>query len=135
MKHYYDKKAHDLSPLATGQPVHIQDQATKKCKVNCTRPEPRLYEVKTHSGSILRRNRRHLRPADTGQVVVNSEDKSDEPAEASHNVQESAKPSQTIMPSPARDVGVTSGPPCASPNPGTYQTRSGRAIRPAHFAE
>ena len=71
--------------------------------------------------------------------MVNSEDESDgsdEPAEASHNVQESAKPSQTIMPSPARDVGVTSGPPCASPNPGTYRTRSGRAvIRPAYFAE
>ena len=140
MKHYYDKKAHDLSPLATGQPVHIQDQATKKWfpgTVNCTKP--RSYEVKTHSGSILRRNRRHLRPADTGQVVVNSEDEpdgSDEPAEASHNVQESAKPSQTIMPCPARDAGVTSGPPCASPNLGTYRTRSGRAvIRPARFAE
>ena len=75
--------------------------------------------------------------------MVNSEDKSaivdsDEPAEASHNVQESAKPSQTIMPmcSPARDVGVTSGPQCAGPNPGTYRTRSGRAvIRPARLAE
>lgn len=71
--------------------------------------------------------------------MVNSEDEpaifeSDEPAEASHNVQESAKPSQTIMPSPARDIGVTTGLPCASPNPGTY--RSGRAvIRPARFAE
>ena len=102
MKHYYDKKAHDLSPLVTGQPVHIQDQATKKWfpgTVNCTRPEPRSYEVKTLPFSILRRNRRHLRPADTGQVVVNSEEEpaiveSDEPAEASHNVQESAKPSQ-----------------------------------------
>ena len=63
-------------------------------------------------------------------------DGSDEPAEASHNVQESAKPSQTIMPCPARDAGVTSGPPCASPNLGTYRTRSGRAvIRPARFAE
>ena len=107
MKQYYDKKAHDLRPLATGQPLHIHYQATKKWfpgTVNCTRPEPRSYEVKTHSGSILRRNRRHLHPADTGQVVVNSEDgpaivESDEPAEASHNVQESAKPSQTIMPS------------------------------------
>ena len=97
MKHYYDKKAHGLSSLATGQPVHIQDQATKKWfpgTVNCARPEPRSYEVKTHSGSIFRRNRGHLRPADTGQVVVISEDEpaiaESEPAEASHDVQESA---------------------------------------------
>ena len=51
--------------------------------------------------------------------MVDSEDEpaiaeSDDPAETSHDVQEFAKPSQTIMPSPAGDVGVTSGPPCAS---------------------
>ena len=58
MKHYYDRNAHELSPLTTGQPVRIQDQATKKWLtgiVSCTRPEPRSYEVKTQSGSILRR--------------------------------------------------------------------------------
>ena len=58
MKHYYDRNAHELSPLTTGQPVRIQDQATKKWLtgiVSCTRPEPRSYEVRTQSGSILRR--------------------------------------------------------------------------------
>ena len=58
MKHYYDRNTHELSPLTTGQPVRIQDQATKKWLtgiVSCARPEPRSYEVKTQSGSILRR--------------------------------------------------------------------------------
>ena len=58
MKHHYDRNTHELSALTTGQPVRIQDQATKKWLtgiVICTRPEPRSYEVKTQSGSILRR--------------------------------------------------------------------------------
>ena len=77
MRHYYDWNAHDLSPLTPGQPVRIEDQATKKWLtgiVSCARPEPRSYEVKTQSGSIFRRKRRHLRPANTGQVVISSED-------------------------------------------------------------
>lgn len=68
-----------VSPMATGQEV-----VTKIHCVNCTRPEPRSYEVKTQSCSILRRNRHQFRPANTGQVVNSSEDepaitKSDDP--------------------------------------------------------
>ena len=142
---YYDRNAHDLSPLTTGQPVRIQDQATKKWlpgTVNCTRPEPRSYEVQTQSGSILRRNRRHLRPANSGQVVISSEDEpaiaepEDQVVEPPRDVLESTKAPHTIVSSPARDIGVTSKHLCATQNPGTYRTRSGRAvIRPARFTE
>ena len=123
MKLYYERNGHDLSPLTTGQPVRIQDQATKKWllgTMNCTRPEPRPYEVKTQSGSLLRRNRRHIFPANTGQVVINSED---EPAiaesyervvEPSPDVPESTKAPHNVVSSPTRDVCVTSGPPSAS---------------------
>ena len=145
MKHYYDRNAHDLSPLTTGQPVRIQDQASKKWlpgTVSCTRPEPRSYEVKTQSGSILRRNRRHLRPANTGQPVISSEDEpaiteSDDPVvEPSHDIPKSTKAPHTVVSSPTRDVGLTPGSPGASANPGTYRTRSGRTIiRPARFTE
>ena len=145
MKYYYDRNAHDISPLTTGQPVRIQDQATKKWlpgTVICTRPEPRSYEVQTQSGSILRRNRRHLRPANSGPVVISSEDEpaiaeaDDHVVEPSHDIPESTKAPHSIVSSTARDIGVNSKPLCATQNPGTYRTRSGRAvIRPARFTE
>ena len=145
MKYYYDRNAHDISPLTTGQPVRIQDQATKKWlpgTVICTRPEPRSYEVQTQSGSILRRNRRHLRPANSGPVVISSEEEpaiaeaDDHVVEPSHDVPESTKAPHSIVSSTARDIGDTSKPLCATQNPGTYRTRSGRAvIRPARFTE
>ena len=50
MKYYHDRNVHNLSPLATGQHVRIQDQCTKKWfpgTVSCKRPEPRSYEVQT----------------------------------------------------------------------------------------
>ena len=136
MKLYYDRNEHDLSALSTGQhfPVRIQDQATKN--------EPRSYEVKTQPGSLLRRNRRPLRPANTGQVVISSEDEpaiaeSDDPVvEPSPDVPESTKAPHNVVSSPTRDVCVTSGPPSASKNLGTYRTSSGRAvIRPTRFTE
>ena len=95
MKHYYDRNAHELSPPTTGQPLRIQDQATKKWLtgiLSCTRPEPWSYEVKTQSGSILRRVTGATPPANTGQVVISSEDEptiagSDDPVdEPSHDV-------------------------------------------------
>ena len=145
MKHYYDWNAHDLSPLTPRQPVRVQDQATRKWIpgiVSCARPELRSYEVKTQSGSILCRKRRHLRPESTGQVVISSEDEpaiaeSDDPVvELSHDVPKSTKAPHTVVSSPTRDVGLTSGSPCASQNTGTYRTYSARGvIRPASFTE
>ena len=43
MKYYHDRNAHDLSPLATGQHVSIQDHSTKKWipgTVKYRRPDP-----------------------------------------------------------------------------------------------
>ena len=51
-----DRNEHDLSPLATGEHVRIQDQSTKKCFpgiMSCKRPEPLSYEVQTRYGSTL----------------------------------------------------------------------------------
>ena len=63
MNYYHDRTTSDLSPLTAGQPVRIQDQATKSWllgTITFLRPEPRSYEVTTQSGSVLHRNRRHL---------------------------------------------------------------------------
>ena len=46
----------------------------------------------------------------------------------------STKTAHIVVSSPTRDVGLTRESPCAGQNPGTYRTRSGRAvIRPARF--
>ena len=46
----------------------------------------------------------------------------------------STKTAHIVVSSPTRDVGLTPESPCAGQNPGTYRTRSGRAvIRPARF--
>ena len=144
-KHYHDRSAHDLIPLTVGQPVHIQDQTTKKWFpgiTSNTRPEPRPYDVQTQSGSLLRRNRRHFRPVNTGQIVTGSENEpselesDDQPVKVSFDVPESTNAPHSITFDPVRDRGVSSGGPDPSQDPKTYRTRSGRAvIRPARFME
>lgn len=145
MKYYHDRSASDLSSQTAGQPARIQDQATKKWlpgTISCTRPEPRSYEVKTQSGSVLRRNRHHLRPASTEMVVMEPKDEpaileSDEPStEVLHNVPERIETSHTSALSPLQDINVSPGTPSDSQISGTYRTRRGRAvIRPARFTE
>ena len=145
MKYYHDRTASDLSPLTAGQPARIQDQVTKTWlpgTVNCTRPEPRSYEVTTQSGSVLRRNRRHLRPASTEMAKMEPKDEpeiveSDEPSDmVLHNVPELVETPLTSAPSPLRDINVSPGTSSDSQSSGTYRTRSGRAvIRPTRFTE
>ena len=144
-KHYHDKSAHDLIPLTVVQPVHRQDQTTKKWFpgiISNTRPEPRSYEVQTQSDSLLRRNKRHLRAVNTRQVVTDSEDEPSElesdhpPVRVSPDVPESTNAPYSIIFDPVQDRGVSSGGPDTSQDPRTYRTRSGLAvIRPVRFME
>jgi transposase InsO family protein len=63
-KTYHDRKAHELHPLHIGQHVRVQDQDTRKWMpaiVQERRDEPRSYNIQTERGSVLRRNRRHIR--------------------------------------------------------------------------
>ena len=65
-KHYSDRHARDLPPLSTGQPIRIQDQSShlwKPASVQEVCDEPRSYVVATPTGSVLRRNRRHIAEA------------------------------------------------------------------------
>ena len=130
MKHYHNRNARDLSPLTAGQPVRIQDQTTKKWfpgTVSCVRPEPRLYEVQTQSGSILR-------PASTGQVAKSEDEPtnvdSDEcQIETLHDVPDF--PDAPVVPSPG-----TSETPSASHSSEIYRTRRGSAVvKPARLTE
>ena len=60
----FDKNTKPLPPLSTGQSVRVQNQETGKWeegRIVHKRSEPRSYDVDTHSGHVLRRNRRHIR--------------------------------------------------------------------------
>ena len=60
----YNKSTHPLTPLKVGDKVRIQDPASKKWNVAGEVIEVRdnrSYLIKTLSGRILRRNRRHVR--------------------------------------------------------------------------
>ena len=122
MKYYHDGNAQDLSPLATGQHVRIQDQRTKKWfpgTVSCKRPEPRSYEVQTQNGSTLRHNRCHLRPASTQHIEMGHTDE--------NTVSASVRLTQTSMETTRSN---------ANQSPEPYRTRSGcTKTRPANFAE
>ena len=107
-KHYADAHAHDLPPLAVGQKVRVQDQATHlwaPATVEQVGPEPRSYVVRTPSGAALRRNRRQLAAAPERAAAEGAQ-----PSES--------KKEQAVTPSPA-----------ATPAAKTI-TRSGRTVRP-----
>ena len=149
MKYYHDRNAHDLSPLATGQHVRIQDQRTKKWLpgiVSCKRPEPRSYEVQTQYGSTLRRNRCHLRPAAAQHSEMGPTDENmiSEPRPSVPEFTEALHTTPT--PSLLSDVTAASVSPTqasmdtnlsnANQSPEPFRTKCGRAvIKPARFAE
>ena len=130
MMYYHDRSATDLSPLTAWQPVYILDQARKKWlpgPINCTRPKPHSYEVKTQSGSVLC-------PASTEMIVT--EPKDEPSAVELHNVPEPIKTSHTLASSPLQDVIASQGTHSDSQSLGTCHTRSGHAVtRPAPFTE
>ena len=63
-KHYHDKSATELKPLKLNQPVFLQDPIEKTwspAQIIQRDAQPRSYWVKTQNGTIIRRNRIHLR--------------------------------------------------------------------------
>ena len=63
-KAYYDQHAKDLPDIQIGQHVRMYDKDTNRWSpavVTQTCTEPRSYIIKTPSGQVLRRNRKHLR--------------------------------------------------------------------------
>ena len=96
--------------------------------ISWKRPELRSYEVKTQSGSVLRRNRRHLRPAGTEVIVMEPMDKPATVESGEHsskepqNVPEPIETSRTSAPNPSRDIVASPGTPSDSQSSGTYRT-------------
>ena len=106
-KQHFNKNAHPLPPLHTGQTVHIQDKSNKKWipgTIQDVQPEPRSYKVETETGQILRRNRRHLKETNQKRVTFETDVTDD---------------SDSIKQAPTCPSPVTTQP---------YQTRYGRTV-------
>ncbi|UYV81900.1 hypothetical protein LAZ67_21000072, partial [Cordylochernes scorpioides] len=66
MKFYFHRHARDLPALENGQSVLVrQEKQWSPAKVIAPGVHPRSYLLEDTKGSVLRRNRRDLRPADT----------------------------------------------------------------------
>lgn len=113
-KLYHDQHAqHDLPPLHTGQHVRIQDQTTNlwsPASVQDVCNEPRSYVVATPTGSVLRRNRRHISEAPQQRQSV---------CDTNHSVQP-----QSPIKTPSAAVN--------KPSTTRTETRSGRLIKPVN---
>ena len=65
-KHYYDRRAKQLTALKPGQKVRVQiGKQWKPAVVTSVSSEPRSYNIQTPNGQKYRRNRRHLMPSKT----------------------------------------------------------------------
>ena len=123
-KYYFDKHAHDLTPLLPGQHARIQNQqgrwmpatVVEKCA------EPRSYIIETPTGSVMRRNRRQILDCPV-------------PAKETKLDQDIFKPAEPVSPAPKPSS------PVIRPNPqqDTCQTRLatrvGREIQPRQILD
>ena len=71
---YYNKQSKTLSQLKSNDVVRVKHgNRWEKAVVVNTHMTPRSYIIKTADGTVLRRNRRHLRHTDEDITMVNSD--------------------------------------------------------------
>lgn len=139
-KKYHDRSgAKDLPPLMSGQTVTVQDQQSglwSPATVLDKCPEPRSYIIETARGSIMRRNRQHLRGVPPRDKHVHFEDTPSVPENvpiAANPQPASASKQPVSAPTLTPDASLTQDAPRQNANE-QYRTRSGRAIKkPKHF--
>ena len=78
-KHYYDKSSKPLPPLKPNEHVRYRDGLIwKPAIVMSTHAAPHSYIIQTQNGTILRRNRRHLkRTAEQVPITQSYDDEED----------------------------------------------------------
>ena len=133
---YHDSQGtRSLPELSPKQHVRIRDHVTGSWKPviikDVSADEPRSYNVVQPSGSILRRNRRHIRTTGEHHQVANGSDngpnegsvetRRDVPDDSPNAERDAtpAKPERHVTFAPDR----------------TYQTRSGRSVKPPRRLE
>ena len=123
-KKHYDKTAKNLPTLQPDDVVRYQGkQSWEPAVVLSHHPAPRSYNIKTADGTLLRRNRRHLKKTiqNPPDVTTNLDD--------SFTIEDSAPAVNNQMPHPEQ-------PPARVPTCNEKRTRSGRIVRPpARFCD
>ncbi|UYV63766.1 K02A2.6-like, partial [Cordylochernes scorpioides] len=115
MKFYFNRHARDLSSLENGQSVLVrQEKQWSPAKVIAPGVHPRSYLLEDTKGSVLRRNRRDLRPAGTLSGPTEKESRPEK--------QEQLDP----QPSTSSQREETSA---------TTRTRCGRLVKPPHYCK
>ena len=115
MKHYFDRKAKDLKPLGEGdavvmKPMKLGQKEWKRGTV--VRGEGRSYDVETQEGTVLQRNRVHLKK------VPDHTPAPDPPT-----------PTQTPAVEAQESQVQTQTPPVSSSSSSEIRTRSGRVVK------
>jgi hypothetical protein len=131
-KQHYDKHAHDLPPLISGESVTVQNHLNKQWSPAVVRSvcsEPRSYIVESQNGSTLRRNRRDIRTTvqekDQPQFIRDQSDQQViEPAHDSTSTTSTVGPNE--IPSGAFKAGSSA---VGHPSHNQYVTRYGRAVK------
>ena len=100
-KHYYDKNSKPLPPLKPNDPVRYRNGSIwKPAVVMATHAAPRSYIIQTSDGTILRRNRRHLKRTAEKMAVTAYYDDDDDNEEVQENNVNTQNPEPDDVPTP-----------------------------------
>lgn len=130
-KKYFDQHSTELSPLMTGQYVRFQDHVTglwNPATVVGKCPEPRSYMIETPNGSVLRRNRRHIRDVPPPTVPYPTREDAP-PPDVDDNSASAARPISPGVDLPEEPVARSPAMPKQSQPDGQTRTKTGRVIR------
>ena len=117
-KKHYDKTAKNLPPLQPDDVVQYQGkQSWEPAVVLNHYPAPRSYNIKTADGTLLRRNRRHLKKTNEKPPNVTTD------LDESFTIEDSAPAVSNQMP-------PVEPPMARAPPSNEVRTRSGRMVRP-----
>jgi hypothetical protein len=77
-KHYYDRNAKDIAPLAPGQRVRVQNDGNWEFAKVVNECAPRSYIIESPNGNRSRRNRVHLKDVHPTSQIASKSDNTNE---------------------------------------------------------
>lgn len=132
-KEYYDRGTKSLPPLQEEDTIRVRKNGRwEPARLTNSQPQsPRSYNVETQTGTVLRRNRRHLLRTNEGAIFNRKPPEVDFPSTGDLDV-------PAVPTSPARRPAVRQPPPAISPFPpqSVVTSRFGRPIHmPKRFQD
>ena len=136
---YYNRSAHNLPTLETGETVRMKtpNKHWEKAVV-LSEHKPRSYEIETESGARYRRNRRHIRKS--REIMSQNENFDIEPDNLQLALPAFTSEHESVVREPIAEVpNINPLIPDVNPqisNSDKYVTRSGREVKtPARFKD